>query len=111
MILKTKDDSDVGVDRLSVQPSGRSGWHSHPSPVFVTVTQGTIVWYNGSDPACPGHTYHAGDSFIEQAYVIHNVKNASSSAAAEFIATHVNPTGTSGPAFRLDETKPTNCSA
>jgi quercetin dioxygenase-like cupin family protein len=107
MILKTKDDTDVGSDRLTVQPGGFSGWHSHPAPVFVTVTQGSIVWYDGSNPTCPGHTYHVGDSFDEQAYRVHNVRNASNSAPAEFIAIRINPTGVG---FRLDETKPTNCS-
>lgn len=109
MILKTKDDTDVGADRLSVAPGGYSGWHSHPSAVFVTVTHGTIVWYDGDNPVCPGHTYHTGDSFIEPAFHVHNVKNASNSSSAEFIASHINPTGTSGPAFRVDEGKPTNC--
>jgi len=110
MILKTTDDTDVGADRLTVAPGGVSGWHRHPSDVFVTVTQGSIVWYNGSDPLCTSHTYSAGNSFIEHAYVIHNVVNASNSAGAEFIAIHINPTGTSGPAFRIDvPTVPNNC--
>lgn len=109
MMLKTTDDTDVGTDKLVVQPDGFSGWHTHPSAVFVTVTLGSIVWYNGSNPLCPSHTYSAGQSFIEEAYVIHNVKNASSSNTAEFYATHINPTGTSGPVFRLDRAKPNNC--
>lgn len=106
MILKTKDDTDVGADRLVVDPGGVSGWHSHPSAVFVTVLRGTIVWADGTDPVCPAHTYHAGDSFIEPAFHVHNVKSA---AGAEFVAIHINPTGTSGPAFRVDEAEPNNC--
>ena len=46
MRLKTKSDTDIGADRLTVQPQGYSGWHSHPGPVFVTVTQGTVEWYD-----------------------------------------------------------------
>ena len=107
MILKTKDDTDVGSDRLTVQPGGYSGWHAHPAPVFVTVTQGSIIWYDGSNPLCTPHTYVAGDSFIEQAYRIHNVQNASTSETAEFIAIRINPTGV---AFRLDRPEPNNCS-
>ena len=106
MMLKTKDDTDVGADRLTVSAGGYSGWHSHPSAVFVTVTQGTIVWTDGTDPVCPAHTYHAGDSFIEPAFHIHNVRSA---GGAEFVAIHINPTGTSGPVFRVDEDQPTNC--
>lgn len=106
MMLKTLDNTDVDADKLTVQPNGFSGWHSHPGPVFVTVTQGSIIWYDGSDPACPGQTYHTGASFIEDANRIHNVKSA---GGAEFIAIHMNPTGTSGPSFRVDEQEPTNC--
>jgi len=110
MVLTTTDDTDVGADRLIVAPGGVSGWHTHPSAVFVTVTSGSIVWTDGSNPLCPSTTYTTGQSFIEDAYVIHNVRNASNSVSAEFIAIHLNPTGTSGPAFRIDvPTVPNNC--
>jgi quercetin dioxygenase-like cupin family protein len=109
LILKTLDETDIGADRLTVQPSGFSGWHAHPAPVFVTVTQGTIIWYDGSDPLCTAHTYNAGQSFIEGAYKPHNVKNASTSAGAEFIAVVIKPSGFVGPAFRLNRDKPNNC--
>ena len=105
MFLKTKDDSDVGADRLMLQPSGYSGWHSHPAPVFVTVTQGEIQWFDGSNPLCTWQTYHTGQSFIEQAFRIHNVRNVGGETA-EFVAIHINPTGV---AFRIDENKPNNC--
>jgi quercetin dioxygenase-like cupin family protein len=109
LILKTLDNTDMGSDRLSVQPGGVSGWHAHPGPVFVTVTQGSIIWYDGSDPLCSAHTYSAGQSFIEKAYVPHNVSNASNSASAEFIAITIKPAGFEGPAFRLDRPEPNNC--
>lgn len=109
MDLAATPDTDVGADRLTVQPGGIAGWHSHPSAVFVTVTQGTIIWYNGSDGVCSKHTYTVGESFIEDAKVVHNVRNPSKTAMAEFVAIHINPTGTSGPAFRIDEPIPTNC--
>ena len=109
LILKTLDETDIGADRLTVAPNGYSGWHAHPAPVFVTVLTGTIEWYDGSDPLCTGHTYHAGESFIESAYVTHNAKNASSSEGAEFVAVVIKPAGFVGPAFRLNRDKPNNC--
>lgn len=111
MILRTLDDTDGGVDQITLSGGGYTGWHSHPAAVFVTVTEGSIVWYDGSDPACPGHTYHTGDSFIEDTARIHNAFNASNSASARFIAMHFNPTGTSGPGFVTNESEPTNCQA
>lgn len=109
MHLKTLDSTDIGADRLTVQAGGFSGWHAHPAPVFVTVTQGSIIWRDGSDPLCPGHTYSTGQSFIEPAYKIHNATNASSSESAEFVAMTIKPEGFVGPAFRLDRPAPNNC--
>lgn len=108
--LKTLADTDIGADRLTVQPGGFSGWHKHPSPVFVTVTQGSIIWHDGSDPLCTAHTYNVGDSFIERAYGPHNVENASQSASAEFIAIVIKPINFVGMPFRIDVTPlPNNC--
>jgi quercetin dioxygenase-like cupin family protein len=109
LILKTLDDTDIGADRLTVQPSGYSGWHAHPAPVHVTVTQGSVIWYDGSDPLCTPHTYNTGESFIEPAYKVHNVVNASNSAGAEFIAIVIKPVGYVGLAFRIDRPEPNNC--
>jgi len=109
LILKTLDDTDISADRLSLQPSGFSGWHAHPGPVFVTVTQGEIIWTDGSDPLCTEHHYSAGDSFIEGTYRTHTVRNASNSEAAEFIAVAIKPENFVGPAFRLDRDEPNNC--
>ena len=100
LILKTLDDADIGA---------YSGWHAHPAPAYITVTQGTIVWYDGSDGLCTPHTYRTGDSFIEGTHKIHNVKNASDSSSAEFVAIVLKPAGFTGPAFRLDRAKPNNC--
>lgn len=110
MHLKTLSGTDMGVDRLTVQPGGYSGWHAHPAPVFVTVTQGSIIWYDGSNPLCSGTTYSAGQSFIESTGRIHNVVNASSANPAEVIAIVIKPEGFVGPAFRLDRPQPNNCS-
>ena len=107
MLLKTHDDTDVGADSVTLAGGGHTGWHSHPAAVFVTVVRGSIVWYDGGNPVCPGHHYTAGQSFTEGAGVIHNAVNASGSAEAQFIAVRMNPTGAP---FVADENKPTNCS-
>lgn len=109
MILKTLDDTDIGADRLSLAAGAYSGWHAHPSHVFVTVTQGSVTWYDGSDPLCTSHTYTTGQSFIERAYRIHNVRNASNSATAEYVTVIIRPEGFVGAAFRLDRPMPNNC--
>lgn len=107
--LKTLDDTDIGADRLTIAPGGYSGWHAHPGPVFITVTQGSVTWYDGGDPLCTSRTYSTGQSFVEGAYRVHNVINASNSAGAEYVAIVIRPEGFAGPAFRLDRTEPNNC--
>lgn len=107
MLLKTHGDTDAGADSITLAGGGSTGWHSHPAAVFVTVVHGSIIWYDGSNPTCPGHHYSSGESFTEGAGVIHNAVNASGSAEAQFIAVRMNPTGVP---FVADENKPTNCS-
>ena len=109
LILKTLDSTDIGADRLTVQPQGVSGWHAHPAPVFVTVTQGTIEWYD--DALCAAHTYTVGESFIETAYRAHNVRNpaAPGGQVAEFVAVVIKPAGFVGASFRLDRDEPSSC--
>jgi len=109
LILKTLDDTDIGADQITLQGGGYTGWHNHPAPVFVTVKSGAVTWYDGSNPLCTGHTYQAGQSFIEPVGHVHNAVNASETDQAVFIAVRLNPTGTSGPAFRVDQTEPNNC--
>ena len=106
--LKTLADTDISADRLVIQPMGFSGWHAHPGPVLVVVTQGSIVWTNGSDPLCTPHNYTVGQAFIEEPFVVHNVQHTSGTTA-EFLAFTIKPEGVVGPAFRLDRDKPTNC--
>jgi hypothetical protein len=77
--------------------------------VFVTVTQGTIEWYD--DSLCAAHVYTVGQSFIEGAYRAHNVRNpaAAGGQVAEFVAIVIKPIGFVGMPFRLDRDEPSSC--
>ena len=109
LILKTLDDSDIGSSRVIVQPQGHGGWHSHPAPNFLTVTQGTIEWVDSS--LCTVRVLHAGDTLIEPAYQAHNARNPAPAGGqvAEIIDFRIKPTSVVGPAFRIDEPVPNNC--
>lgn len=109
--LKTLSSTDISADRLVVQPGGHSGWHTHPGPVMVVVTGGSIVWSNGSDPLCTSRTYTVGQAFIEEPFVVHKASNVSPAGGvgAEFLAFTIKPQGAVGPAFRLDRPQPNNC--
>ena len=64
--IKTHGDSDLYVQQNTWDPSvcdnkcvPSSGWHTHPGPSFVIVTQGTVTEYDGDDPTCTPHVYSA----------------------------------------------------
>lgn len=71
--LKTKGDSDLYVQQNTWDPSlcggcvPSSGWHTHPGPSLVIVTQGTVTAYEGDDPTCTPHVYSANgtNSFVD----------------------------------------------
>lgn len=101
--LKTKDVTDLGVDKLTIQPSGFSGWHTHAGATFITVTSGEVVWYDGE--RCSTTVYKAGEGFIEPANNVHQVVNRTG-AVATIVAVQMRPKGTAG---RIDSPAPTAC--
>ena len=63
--LFAKDPTDTVVTTTTIAPGGSTGWHFHPGPAFITVTQGTLTVYDGDDPACAPHTYGPGTGFLD----------------------------------------------
>jgi len=71
--IKTNGDSDLYVQQNTWDPGAcsgcipSSGWHTHPGPSLVMVTQGTVTVYDGDDPACTPHVYSANgtNSFVD----------------------------------------------
>ncbi len=97
---------DIVVSELSFAPGGFSGWHSHPGKVIVGVARGAVTIYRGSDPACAGTTYHAGDVFVERAHAVHEARNEGTVAAVVNV-TYLNVAPGGSP--RIDEAQPANC--
>ena len=40
-----------------------TGWHTHPGPVFITVMQGSLTFYEYDDPTCTPHVLTATDTY------------------------------------------------
>lgn len=52
--------TDIVTTQLTLAPGATTGWHSHPGPVTVVVTSGTVsLWRT---PDCLERTLDAGDS-------------------------------------------------
>jgi hypothetical protein len=62
-VVNVDDPSDVLFVKLTFQPGGSVGWHTHPGPAYVAVQQGTIGIINASD--CVLRHYPAGRAFID----------------------------------------------
>lgn len=72
--LEALGQSEFYFQDFAVRPGGRTGWHSHPGLLLITVKEGSVDWY---DKNCEKHTYVAGQSFIEGSE-LHNVVNSGS---------------------------------
>jgi hypothetical protein len=96
---------DVVVRRHDYAVNSHTGWHSHPGPVFITVTQGTLTYYEYDDPNCTPHVVSVGQGFVDDGRG-HIVKNESGQLAQD-VSVIIAPVGG---AFRgeLDAPNP-NC--
>ena len=99
LLFRTKAPTDMGVDQLTVQVGGYSGWHTHAGPIYVTVKAGSVTWY---DAACGARTFHAGDTYIEPSHSVHFVRNEGSEIAT-LVAVAPRPRGAPG---RIDAPEP-----
>ena len=102
--LDTKGNSDIYVTRNAIAIGGQSGWHTHPGPSLITVTEGEIVAYE-ADMCSPVH-YGTGATFVDPGDGhVHLLRNESG-AVAETIA--IQFVGRDEPR-RIDAPQPNNC--
>jgi hypothetical protein len=73
---------DIVVRRHDYAVNSTTGWHSHPGPVFITVTQGTLTYYEYDDPNCTPHLVSAGQGFVDDGRG-HIVRNESGHPAQD----------------------------
>jgi uncharacterized cupin superfamily protein len=108
-LIQTKGASDLYVQQNTWQPGGSTGWHTHPGPSFVIVTEGSVTVYDGDDPTCTGHVYTAGtadSSFVDAGGGhVHIIRNETGSVA-KTIAVQLIPAGA---VRRQDAPDPGNC--
>jgi quercetin dioxygenase-like cupin family protein len=98
--FQTKDRVDFANATVTIDPLGHSGWHSHPGVVLVTVTSGTVTFYQAD---CSFDVYPAGSSFVESNGATGLARNESASTPAVVYVTYVVPVGA---ALRMDQPDP-----
>jgi hypothetical protein len=75
ILLKTWGEWESRVVNFRIGVGGHTGWHSHPGPVFVMVTKGTLTLYQADDLDNPA-TYPAGTGFVEEIDRVHLAGNS-----------------------------------
>jgi quercetin dioxygenase-like cupin family protein len=91
--LATADQSATDAGALwvaDIPPGGATGRHTHPTPRFVYVLEGSVILEMDGKPP---QTFKSGEGFAEPAAVVHNFRNASTSAPAKAIGFQVAPKG------------------
>lgn len=62
-VVTLDDASTVIIAKVTWQPGGTSGWHTHPGPVIVNIIQGELEIVHEEE--CATHTYTAGEAFLD----------------------------------------------
>lgn len=65
---RAKSDVDIVVRQHDYVAGGSTGWHSHPGPVFITVTTGQLTFYEADDPTCTPKIVNAGEGYVDNGH-------------------------------------------
>ena len=105
--LFSKDPTDTVVLTTTINPGGSTGWHSHPGPAFIVVTQGTLTLYDGDDPTCTPHRYGPGTGFLDPGFGHVHIARNEGTTPVTVVQTYLNVP--SGGSPRIDAPAPGNC--
>jgi hypothetical protein len=86
---------DVTSLRITLPPGGSTGWHRHPGPGFMVVTQGAVTVYAND---CRKTTYTKGQAYVEVPGLVNLVRNDGAEQAV-FVGSFVVPSTAS---LRID---------
>jgi len=90
LFTMVRGDSDLYITQNTIQPGGQSGWHTHPGPSLVTVTEGTVTVYHGN---CTSEIFTVGQTFTDLGCGdVHNVRNEMG-VQAKTVAVQIVPHG------------------
>ncbi len=78
LLTRIRGDSDLYITEVTFQPNSQTGWHTHPGPSLITVTDGTLTVYLDD---CTFEIYTAGQSFTDVGCGdIHHIRNEGATA-------------------------------
>ena len=106
-VIQVRDAQDTVIQQITFQPNGHTGWHSHPGPALVLVTQGELTLYSSEDQTCTGRTYSAGQAFIDPGQGHVHIGRASQTQSTVLWVTYFDVPPGSG--VRVDALDPGTC--
>jgi quercetin dioxygenase-like cupin family protein len=95
----------IATQTITFAPGGQSGWHSHPGPVFISVREGTMTFY---EEDCTPTVRTAGEGFLDTGSHPHLARNESGAPATN-VVTYFAPPNTPSTGLRIDQPQPLNC--
>ena len=96
--LETEGPATVTTTMADYVAGGQNGWHSHPGMVIVTLTKGSIEWY---DAECNLTVHNAGDTWMEGSQV--HYLRVLGTITTQFVSTFIVAQGQPN---RIDEQAP-----
>jgi hypothetical protein len=60
--------ADFVVRTNDYAPGSSTGWHTHPGPVFITVTLGEVTFYEVDDPTCTPKVVREGQGYVDSGH-------------------------------------------
>ena len=83
--------TDVGALWIADIPAGgATGRHTHPTPRFVYVLEGSVILEMDGKPP---QNFKAGEAFVELPEMVHNFRNASATDPAKALGFQIAPKG------------------
>jgi Cupin domain len=64
-LAQAKRPVDIVVRTHDYAPGSSTGWHSHPGPVFITVIEGQVTFYERDDPTCTPKLVSKGQGYVD----------------------------------------------
>ena len=106
--ITTHGRKDMLITAITVDAGGSFGWHSHPGPVLVAVSKGTLTVFDATKHGCQRSTVTAGQAFVEDGHHVHLARNDGKKPVTVYVVYLGVPKHTAPDAAA---TKPAGCNA
>ena len=104
--IEAKQGLEIVTQQIVFAVGAQSGWHTHPGPVFISVKEGTMTFY---EEDCSSRVLSAGEGFLDVGEHAHLARNESGAQATN-IVTYFVPPNTPVAALRdSSPPQPLNC--